>query len=230
MVIVDIAAYYEDLLRRVSCRHLKPADLILNPMLRADRRAMAVQAIYNNLVGLALLVLLSPVLLVVSILVRLFSHRGPVFETSDREGFQKVPFRMIRFQTRGIDGSYTAIGKLLFRLHLVNIPQIINIVRGEMALFGPRPIRPEMAERLTRWIPFYTHRFSAKPGILGWSQMHLRTQDVRAHDLLSLEYDLYYIKNGSPLVDMEIFVSTVASFLLGLVKRQRKHDLPETQS
>jgi lipopolysaccharide/colanic/teichoic acid biosynthesis glycosyltransferase len=202
---------YERLLRRVCSDRLQPADLLLSPALQADSRAMALQAIYTNLIGLFFLLALAPFIALLSLAVALFSGRGPIFETVGCLGFQKIPFVLLRFRTRRLDGSGapTRIGRLISTLHLVNLPQLVNVVRGEMALFGPRPVRQEFADRLTQLMPFYSHRFSVKPGILGWAQLHLPWGSRVPEEARQIEYDLYYVKEGSPLLDCEIFLRTL---------------------
>jgi lipopolysaccharide/colanic/teichoic acid biosynthesis glycosyltransferase len=211
IVVDDSPELYERLLRRVCSDRLQPADLLLSPALQADSRAMALQAIYTNLIGLFFLLALAPLMALISLAVALFSGRGPIFETVSCLGFQKIPFLLLRFRTRRLDGSGapSRIGPLISRLHLVNLPQLVNIVRGEMALFGPRPVRHEFAQRLTELMPFYSHRFSVKPGILGWAQMHLRWEPAVPAESRQIEYDLYYVKEGSPLLDCEIFLRTL---------------------
>ena len=211
IVVDESPELYERLLRRVRSDRLQPTDLLLSPALQADSRAMALQAIYTNLIGLFFLLTLAPLIALIGIPVALFSGPGPVFETVPCLGFQKIPFLLLRFRTRRRDGSGapSRVGRLISRLHLVNLPQLVNVVRGEMALFGPRPVRHEFAHRLTQLMPFYSHRFSVKPGILGWSQMHMPWGPEVHGEAEQIEYDLYYVKEGSPLLDCEIFLRTL---------------------
>src|SRR6185295_12557018 len=135
----------------------------------------AIQAIYTNLLGLLLLLALAPVLLLVAIAVALFSGRGPVLESAVCAGFQNIPFGLLRFRTlrRDDSGQPTRVGRLITALRVANLPRLINIVRGDMALLGPAPVRREFARRLTEVLPFYSLRFSVKPGIFGWAELHL---------------------------------------------------------
>ena len=100
------------------------------------------------------------------------------------------------------------MGRLLTGLHLVNLPQLINVVRGEMGLFGPAPVRREFADRLCQLIPAYAHRFAVKPGLLGWAQANLRGAGA-PDDAVSLGYDLYYAKQQSPSFDIAILLRTL---------------------
>ncbi|HSR07193.1 MAG TPA: sugar transferase [Bryobacteraceae bacterium] len=197
---------YESQLQRIYCRGSQPVDLLLSPALSPESRILAIQAIYTNLLGLVLLIVLSPVLFVVSLAVALFSGAGPVFETVECSGFRNIPFLLLRFRTRrsGKRGGSTWIGSLICRWHLVNLPQLFNVVRGEMALFGPRPVRREFAQRLTEIMPFYAMRLSVKPGLIGWAQRP--TGLLFANELTQIEYDLYYVKHNSPQLDVEILM------------------------
>jgi lipopolysaccharide/colanic/teichoic acid biosynthesis glycosyltransferase len=197
---------YESQLQRIYCRGSQPVDLLLSPALSPESRTLAIQAIYTNLIGLLLLIVLSPLLFLVSLAIAVFSGAGPVFETVECSGFRNIPFLLLRFRTRraGKRGGATWIGSLISRLHLVNLPQLFNVVRGEMALFGPRPVRRAFALRLTEIMPFYAMRLSVKPGLIGWAPP---PQGILfANELTQIEYDLYYVKHNSPQLDVEILM------------------------
>jgi lipopolysaccharide/colanic/teichoic acid biosynthesis glycosyltransferase len=206
VVIEDAPSLFEGLLKRVPWDRLPPLDLLLSPRLHINRPAIALQAIYTNVIGLALLLLLSPVLILVFILLAVTTAASPI-ETAECLGFQRIPFQLLRFRTLRRNGHPVWSGSLLKTLHLVDLPQLVNVVRGEMALFGPPPVRKAFAERLERFIPFYAHRFSVKPGIVGWSQANLG--DRVFEESLRLEYDLYYIREESPSLDLDILLRTV---------------------
>ena len=213
IAVTDTPRVYEKVLRRVCTAQLQPSDLILSPALRADSRVMAIQSVYTNLIGLLFLFLLAPLLLLIAIAVLLLTGPGPVLESAECAGFQKIPFRLLRFRVHRRDGSgaMTWIGRVIWDLRLVNIPQVINVVRGEMALFGPKPVRQEFASRLTELIPYYAHRFSVKPGILAWGQVNIRDTKLIPSETLQIEYDLYHVKEASALLDLEILVRTLFS-------------------
>ncbi len=217
-VVEDAPAVYERLFHRVSCQRLQPMDLLLSSSLRGDSRTMAIQAVYTNLIGLSFLIAVSPVLLLVSFAIALSSGGGPVFESVDCAGFRYIPFQRLRFRTLRTDGSgqMTRLGRVITRLHLENLPQLINVVRGEMALVGPRAVRQDFAHLLTGLMPFYSHRFSVKPGILGWAQLHLAAHGLPSDECLQAEYDLYYIKQGSPWLDGQIVLDSVSRGGAGL--------------
>ncbi len=210
VTVTDIPTLYEAVYERVYCRSLDPAEILLSPALCPESRTMAIQAIYTNLIGLFFLIALSPLLVLTALAVALFSGPGRVLESVECSGFHKIVFRLLRFRTRKTDGSaeVTPVGRAITRLHLVNLPRLLNVVRGEMALFGPRPVRAEFARRLTELLPFYSIRFSVKPGLLGWNRAQLQRLTEPARELQEIESDIYYIKQASPLLDLEILIRT----------------------
>ncbi len=211
MTLEESPAVYERLFSRVCCERLQPCDLLLSAALRGDSRTMAIQSVYTNLIGLALLMVLSPVMLTLICLVAAFSGPGPVFESFECAGFQYIPFRLLRFRTTRLDGSgtITAVGRMMSRLRLVNLPWLFNVVRGDMALVGPRPVRSEFARYLTTVMPFYSHRFSVKPGIVGWAQLHPPAEGWPADECRQIEFDLFYVKEGSLWMDAEIMLEAL---------------------
>jgi len=217
VVVEESAAIYERLFRRVCCERLKPVEVLLSSALRGDSRTMAIQSVCTNLIGVIFLLALFPVMIIVWVAVALFSGPGPVIECTQCAGFQYIPFQLLRFRTLSLDGSgtMTGVGKLISRLHLVDLAQLVNIVRGDMALVGPRPVRSEFAGYLTEVMPFHSHRFSVKPGIFGWAQMHapdsrqLTDRRQLMDECSQIEYDLFYIKEGSLWMDAEIILGSL---------------------
>jgi lipopolysaccharide/colanic/teichoic acid biosynthesis glycosyltransferase len=212
VVVEESQAVYERLFSRVCCERLQPVDVLLSSALRGDSRTMAIQSVYTNLIGLTLLLALSPFLMIVAVAVSLFSGPGPVFENLECAGFQYIPFRLLRFRTTRLDGAgtMTTVGRIISYFRLASLPQLLNVVRGDMALVGPRPVRSEFARYLTAAMPFHSHRFSVKPGILGWAQMHAPNRGRLADECCQIEYDLFYIKEGSLWMDAEIMLESLA--------------------
>jgi len=205
----DTAHLYERTLRRVRYTELDPSDLFFSPALKTGRHIMAIQAVYTDLMGLVFLILLSPLLVITGLAVVLSGGSGPVLERIECLGFQGIPFQLLRFRTRDSKtGAHTNTGELIARLHLVNLPQLLNIVRGEMVFFGPRPVRKEFAERLGQLLPYYNHRFSVKPGVVGWAQVNAPLRTIPPEPL-RMEYDFYYIRQGSLALDFEILMRSI---------------------
>jgi len=198
----------EGVLRRVAWQHLSPSDLLFSVTPVTSRAMLAFQAIYKNLVGLGLLIVFAPVLILVSLLI-MISTGEAAMEQIECSGLQRIPFQMFRFRTTRLSGAPCWIGNLIGRLHLANLPQLINVFRGEMTLFGPRPVRRAFVERLLHLMPAYVYRFTVKPGIFGWSQTHFAETGGVPEEALSLEYDFYYIRQESPSLDLDILFRTL---------------------
>lgn len=173
--------------------------------------------------GVLILALLLPF---IALFIRLDS-RGDVFYFQQRVGRNGRPFRMLKFRTMVQDAELdtgavfaqeddpriTRAGRFLRRTHLDELPQLVNILRGEMSLVGPRPERPEHVEHLAREIPFYGIRQLLLPGVTGWAQVH---QDYAAdvdETWIKLQYDLYYVRHHSFLLDVEILLRTLGRVL-----------------
>jgi lipopolysaccharide/colanic/teichoic acid biosynthesis glycosyltransferase len=200
-----VADLYEKLYLRVCTEGLQRDDLLTSTAFSASRPIMALQATYSNLLGLTLLITLFPVIALLALVTGLAAGTGPFLERVECAGFQAIPFQRLRFRTRHATlGRVTWVGKIIEWLGLTGLPQVINIVRGEMAMFGPAPVRKDFAAALVERIPLYARRFSTRPGLLGWAQMHMPRGIPEA--TIQLEYDLYYLKECSPSLDFEILL------------------------
>ncbi len=207
LAVEDAPSLYERLYSRVCCVRLRPMDFLLSASLRGDARTMAIQALYNNLIGIFFLLILSPLMLCLTIAMWATGDGGPIFDSIECAGFQYIPFRLHRFRTCRNDGKAPSMaGRFIERFHLEDLPQLVNVVRGDMALVGPRAVRTEFANHLTTVMPFFSHRFSVKPGILGWAQTHRGSSDTEIDEI---EYDLYYIRQGSLWMDVEIMLEAL---------------------
>jgi exopolysaccharide biosynthesis polyprenyl glycosylphosphotransferase len=176
--------------------------------------------------GLLLLVL-SPLMLLTAFAIKLDSP-GPIFYSQLRTGLHSQPFRVYKFRSmyqdaekRGAqwaslrDPRITRIGNLLRISRIDELPQIWNVLRGEMSLIGPRPERPEFDSQLRKQIPYYDLRYLVRPGITGWAQV-LYPYGASVKDAYEkLSYDLYYIKNYSFGLDIAILFKTIRVVLLG---------------
>lgn len=196
---------YESMANRVAWQQTEPSDLLffLNPNLSPAMTAF--QAVYKNLLGLTLRIIFAPLMILTSLLIMIVT-RGPALERIECLGFQRIPFQMLRFRIYRADGTASWIGRLISRLHLTDLPQLINVVRGEMSLFGPAPVRTAFAHRLSEWMPAYEYRFTVKPGIFGWSRANLDMLGRVADEASILELDLYYVKQESPSLDLDILM------------------------
>lgn len=195
VAIESVAEFYESALERVSARHLRPPRFLFGE-LTPKRQNLAIQAVYSNLAVLVILVVALPLLLLLMIALKATAPSQPVFQRWRCAGFNNIPFTLLRFNSR------SWLGRVVRKLRLEGLPQLVNVVRGEMSLVGPRPKRVEFAKELARYIPYYAERLTVRPGLTGWAQVHFPDADA----LLELEYDLYYTANLSPGFDLRIMV------------------------
>jgi len=176
----------------------------------------------RDIVGsLILLVLVMPLLPVVACMIKLDS-RGPLFYRQDRVGLHGRIFSLLKFRSMRIDAEnrgpswaserdprVTRAGTFMRAFRIDELPQLVNVLRGEMSLVGPRPERPFFTEQLAQVIPRYDDRTRVLPGITGWAQVNYpygaSVEDAR----VKLAYDLHYIRNQSPLLDLRILMATV---------------------
>ncbi|MEO8125719.1 MAG: sugar transferase [Bryobacteraceae bacterium] len=224
--IEEAATTYEAAFGRVSTRELRPSQLIFSAELGPQPRSVAIQALYSKLIGLISFVLLFPLMVLVALAVRLTS-KGPVLFRQNRVGlngdiFTVYKFRSMRTDAEAATGAVwatrddprvTPIGKWLRRLRLDELPQMFNVVRGDMSIVGPRPERPEFVRTLSEQIPFYRQRHCVRPGVTGWAQINYKYGETLEDTIVKLEYDLYYIKNLSPSLDAYILFHTLKVML-----------------
>jgi Undecaprenyl-phosphate glucose phosphotransferase len=189
-----------------------------NPVNQALKRALDV------LVASLVLTVSAPILLLIAALIKLES-RGPVFFVQERVGLDGRPFPTIKFRTMRPDapnlGNWTTrddprvtpLGRFLRRYSLDEMPQFINVIRGEMSVVGPRPEQPVWVERFSQSIPRYMRRHRQKAGITGWAQVNRLRGDTSIEE--RTRYDLYYVENWSLLFDIKIIVKTVVDIFLG---------------
>jgi sugar transferase (PEP-CTERM system associated) len=224
----EAALLYETTFGRVSTRDLRPSQLVFSSELGPMPSSVAFQRIYSWLLAFVGLVLLAPVMLVVALLVRLTSP-GPILHRQTRVGLNGKPFTVLKFRSMFAnaeartgavwasknDPRITGLGKYLRLFRLDELPQFINVLRGDMSFVGPRPERPEFVQALSEKIPFYRQRHFVKPGITGWAQINHKYGDTVEDTITKLEYDLYYIKHISPSLDLYIVLNTLKTVILG---------------
>ena len=226
--IEEVAATYEMAFGRVCLRELRPSQLIFTEALGPSPNSVALQVIYSTIIALAALMLTLPLLAITAIVVKL-SSPGPILYRQTRVGLEGVLFTVLKFRSmyqdaeartgavwaRKDDPRITPVGRVIRKLRLDELPQLINVLKGEMSIVGPRPERPEFVETLSEQVPFYRQRHCVKPGLTGWAQINYKYGDTMEDTLTKLEYDLYYIKNISLALDIFILVNTLKTVLLG---------------
>jgi exopolysaccharide biosynthesis polyprenyl glycosylphosphotransferase len=224
--VTSLPVEYEDLFGRV------PIFLLQSDwMLRSFIDQMHVGTFYEtakrvidflgSLIGCAFLVVLFPF---ISLLI-LLNDGLPIFYTQPRVGKNGAPYKIIKFRTMvktaekdGVarmatenDQRVTRVGKWLRRSHLDELPQMINILKGEMSLVGPRSEQIELVNQFQKKLPFYRGRLFVRPGLTGWAQINQRYASTVEDTAVKLEYDLYYIKHRNPMLDLTIIIRTVGA-------------------
>jgi lipopolysaccharide/colanic/teichoic acid biosynthesis glycosyltransferase len=205
--IEEAGTLYERTFGRVSAPEVWPPRFVVSDIFEPDEAASRLQSIYSPVLAAVALVLCSPVMIFTALLIRLTSGT-PVLERQMRAGQHGLPFPLYSFRTEGVPG-----GDLLTRWGVAHWPWLLSVLRGDMALVGPAPERPEYVEQLGRRIPFYAQRCRVKPGLTGWEQVH-RSQFPQRDTLRQLEYDLYYVKNLAPSLDSAVLLLALKEKLL----------------
>ncbi len=210
------AKLYETALGRVCASEIRPGELIFSEGFQPEPFKVRLQQFYSTAAALVTVLIALPVFAIVAILVKATSS-GPVLLREPRVGLNGAPFTMYRFRWMGPDGSATKIGAFLRHLGLDALPQFWNVLRGEMSLVGPYPDKPEFAARLSQLIPFHAQRTAVKPGMTGWAQIHDFGDDTGRDAVRRLEYDLYYVKNLSPSLDLSVILRWLREAIISRV-------------
>jgi exopolysaccharide biosynthesis polyprenyl glycosylphosphotransferase len=226
--IEDALSTYEMAFERISTHELRPSQLIFSSSeLGPSRNGVRLQTGYSMAIAAAAAVMTAPVMLLVAALVKLTSP-GPALIRQERVGKNNRIFMLYKFRSMVRDAEahsgavwatrndprVTAVGRWLRKLRLDELPQLFNVLKGDMAIVGPRPERPEFVAELEKRIPYYRQRHCIKPGITGWAQIRHKYGDSMEDTIVKLEYDLYYIKNLAPALDAVIMFHTAKVMLL----------------
>ena len=220
----DAVAFYERLNQKIALEGLTPSYLLFHGGFRWPSRA--VKRGTDIFLAILALLLTIPLYIVLPILIKL-SSPGPVFYRQERVGWQGKRFTILKFRSmqqnaeaagRAIwaeeyDSRVTAVGRFMRRYRLDELPQLLNVLRGDMSMVGPRPERPEFIGRLSREVPYYAYRLAVKPGITGWAQVKFRYGATVQDAAEKLQYDLYYIKHMSVRLDGLIALKTIRTVL-----------------
>jgi len=221
------SSFYEETKKKIIIdEFLKPSWFIFEdgfsqtPLHRSLKRAQGI------FVSFTLLAVFSPVFLIIGILIKMESP-GPVFYLQERVGLNGRFFKLIKFRsmetaaealsgptfTQDKDPRITRIGKIIRRFRIDEVPQFINILKGDMDLVGPRPERPVFVKHLEEVVPYYNLRHSVRPGLTGWAQVNYPYGDSLEDSKEKLQYDLYYVKHSSWFLDLYIIILTINEVL-----------------
>jgi sugar transferase (PEP-CTERM system associated) len=222
-----LASVYEEYTGKIAVENLRPSWMIFSSGFRRRAPLAVIKRGVDLLAAVMGLLLASPLLLIVAALVKL-SSRGPALYHQQRVGqdgriFTIYKFRSMRNDAEKATGAVWAkakddrvfpFGRLMRKTRLDELPQLFNVLRGDMSLVGPRPERPEFVTQLTEQIPFYGQRHVVKPGLTGWAQVRY-TYGASVEDAMEkLQYDLFYIKNLSLALDLYVIFKTIKIVML----------------
>ncbi len=226
--VYDAGVFYETIAQKILLEKLDPFTLLFPAGYSMTRFRSLLKDSLERVLALTLLVILAIPILVAAVLVRLTSP-GPAIYTQPRVGKGGRVFTVYKFRTM-VEGAETGtgamwatkgdsrmtwIGKWLRRTRIDELPQLINVLQGNMAFIGPRPERPEFVEELKKKIPFYHHRHFVKPGLTGWAQVSFPYAASIEDSREKLRYDLYYVKNMSIFFDFLILLATARAVARG---------------
>lgn len=222
--VYDVATYYKNITGKIPLRYIDGNWLLRREAAQgvACKYYLKIKRIFDLLFSLALLFVLAPFLLVIGLAIKLDS-KGPALFVQERLGLNKKPFKCIKFRTMVADAEaqtgpvwaqcgdsrVTRIGRLLRKTRMDELPQLYNVVVGEMSFIGPRPIRKHFADSLALSVPFYDLRFRVQPGLSGWAQVSCGYADSGEKQREKFEYELFYIHDTSFFLDCLVFVKTL---------------------
>ncbi|MEO7244473.1 MAG: TIGR03013 family XrtA/PEP-CTERM system glycosyltransferase, partial [Rubrivivax sp.] len=226
--VYDVNTHFEKTLGQIRLGFANAGWLIFGDGFNQGFARTAIKRVFDIVCALLLLALSAPIMLLATLAIKL-GGRGPVLYRQERVGLNGRPFQVAKFRSMRVDAErdgqprwasvhddrVTAVGKLIRRLRIDELPQLFNVLRGEMSLVGPRPERPFFVEQLTRQIPYFAVRQSVKPGVTGWAQVRYQYGATVEDSIEKLQYDLYYVKNHTLFLDIVILFETVAVVLTG---------------
>lgn len=224
LVFFDYPSFYELLTGKVPVEAIGPSWFLDNLKEGEKNYFNFFKRILDFFGALLILIISLPFWPLIALMIKLGSH-GPIFFTQERYGRNERIFKMYKFRTMKEEGNertmtvegdtrVTGFGNFLRKARIDEIPQVINIIKGQMSFIGPRPERPEIVAELEHQIPFYKTRLLVKPGITGWDQVSGIYHSPSLEDTLEkLQYDLFYLKHRSLYLDLAITLKTVATVL-----------------
>jgi sugar transferase (PEP-CTERM system associated) len=230
IAVIDLLEFLERESGKIRVDLVNPGWLIFSQGFRTSRVRQVNKRIVDLLVGTALLLVAWPVMLLIALAIKSEDGaRAPVFYRQVRVGRGEQPFEVLKFRSMTVDAEadgkavwaqkdderVTRVGNFLRKMRLDELPQVLNVLKGQMSIVGPRPERPEFVGELQENIPYYAERHSVKPGVTGWAQLQYCYGASEEDAIEKLQYDLYYIKNQNLLLDLVIILQTVEVVLWG---------------
>ena len=228
--VIDLLEFFERESGKIRIDLVNPGWLIFSPGFRISRLRRFSQRSVDLFVSCSLALISWPIMLLVALAVKFEDGlSAPVLYRQCRVGKGGTPFQVLKFRSMSVDAEadgkavwaeendsrVTKVGNFLRNSRLDELPQVFNVLRGQMSLVGPRPERPEFVEGLQESIPYYAERHAVKPGVTGWAQLRYSYGASEEDAIEKLQYDLYYVKNQSLMLDIMIILQTVEVVLWG---------------
>jgi exopolysaccharide biosynthesis polyprenyl glycosylphosphotransferase len=226
--VCDSVYFYEILTRKVAIKHYLEGDKV--PYLSAEDFSKPVLANIKRFIdclgAMLVLIICLPLFVLICLVIKLTSG-SPIFYLQERLGLRENTFNLIKFRTMiqdaesnsgpqwasKDDSRVTKLGKFLRKTRLDELPQFINVLKGDMSFVGPRPIRRHFAEIIEEKVPFYSLRFNVKPGLTGWAQVHYDYGGTVEGHIEKFQYDLYYLKHASLFLELFIILKTLQTII-----------------
>jgi len=226
--VIDGESFYERITGKLLVEKINPSWLIFSDGFKKSTISRITKRLIGFILSLIMLTTLLPIMLLFAIAIKLDS-RGPVLFSQKRVGENGELFTLYKFRSmkanaedetgpvwaQDNDPRITRVGKIIRKLRIDELPQLWNVLKGDMSFVGPRPERPFFVEKLNHSIPYYKERFTVKPGVTGWAQIKYSYGACEKDALEKLKYDLYYIKNMSFVMDLSVILHTIKIVLLG---------------
>jgi sugar transferase (PEP-CTERM system associated) len=226
--IIEGTTFYERMTGKIIVDQINPSMLIFSEGFRKSHVRRFIKLIVDLSLSFVLLILLSPLFILTVVLIKIDSE-GPVIFSQERVGKNRKTYLIYKFRSMIADAEkqcgpvwatddddrITRIGKIIRKLRVDEIPQLFNVLKGDMSFVGPRPEREFFVDNLESIIPYYQERFNVKPGITGWAQVCYGYGASVEDAIEKLNYDLFYIKNMSIFMDLLIIIRTIKIVLFG---------------
>jgi sugar transferase (PEP-CTERM system associated) len=220
--VMDLSSHFESMLGQIRIDALKAGWLIFGEGFDQGFMRTFIKRVFDWIFAFVMLILVSPVMLITALAIR-FEDGGGIFYKQERVGQNGRLFNVIKFRSMRNDAEsdgkprwasanddrVTRIGRFIRKVRIDELPQLYCVLKGDMSMVGPRPERPFFVDKLTKEIPFYTVRHSVKPGVTGWAQVRYHYGASVDDAVHKLQYDLYYVKNHTLLLDLLVLFETV---------------------
>lgn len=226
--VLEGTTFYERLTGKLPVTFINPSWLIFSNGFKKSKIKTFIKRILDISAAVTLLLLFAPIFIITSVLIKLES-KGPILFAQDRVGQNKKEYMMYKFRSmvenaeklsgpvwaEDNDPRITRVGRVIRKFRIDELPQIWNVLAGTMSMVGPRPERKHFTDKLEKIIPYYSERFTVKPGVTGWAQVCYDYGASVEDAVEKLNYDLFYIKNMSIMLDVVIILRTIKTVLFG---------------